>query len=1369
MPDNNENEALRGEQNRQAIPSIRGYFYQIWHSLHAWLELRDDERLYLEGAEDFDVALPDAATAVQVKDTAANVTLRSPDVKEAIQNYWTTRTNNPRRTIKFRFLTTSGIGVEQGQPFGARVAGLDLWQQCARDRQLVDQLRGFLVDHGGFTGDLLAHLRTADGATLFATLIQPITWETNAPAADAVEQAIERHLILHGERQGIGPEAATKVADRLLKEVVATIVRSDANDRYLDRAAFLKIFEDQTTVRVPLQQLAVMQAAFTAILQGGFPALPGAQALQPFPVVQTSVPPLPTQCLDRTALVTESLGKLQRLGSLILTGSSGLGKSTLAKLVCVRSPGNWLWLDLSGRHANEVTAALHELAQRSQHDRDIANIALDDLDVSPAELRKYERYLAGLFYTTRERSGNVIVTVRGEVTTSTLNRLGLALAVLHPVPRFTVADITQFAFRLGCSDPALAKSWAEIIELHTHGHPDLVHAHLSHTARQGWPPPQPEDWLVIPADVAEARRAARRLLNKQSEAQERDLLYRLSLVGRPFRRAHAIKIAEIPPSADFPGDIFDGLVGPWIEPAGADYYRVSALLEGAAAEVWSPEQRKTLHAGIARAVFTCQPLSTLDASTVTMHALQGDAEDVMLWAAVSLLQVSAESWPVVAASLGWLTFVRPTNGSGLLFAADLQTSLWSRLLQFRVAATVRPEAGESIALAWKAELDAAKPDDMLVLYRYLYALTVSIFYQVPSPPRFLLEQLSELAALEPMLRSQFGAESVMQLDEPNLQGDLLPHLFCFVAARCQSFGFLDELIDALDAIEKPLRDRLLSAISIHTQEVGPFLTSKPWTEESNRPHPDWPAGIAVLEKLFERALAWGVPELALEAARMVTIIRDETLHDFTGASAGLDQCRSRFDRSHPSLEDARATALFNHKDYAEALAIWEEILPSWLDEAGDTAVRLMFAHRAAGMAAGFLGKWQKAVRFFTEGRRLALISEETAMATGFLADAAFAFWRQGDYLRFLKDFETTLDEIEQLPDMRTDLRTLYLHKTSGQILLWLNARYTSVTGVVVMEPTPGMCSNPEPDPKVRDFVETFLDGSWLHLVSLELYLTRERTLYHHLSGRLRASTLPWVQYQFAALELSYAFRDREFAELPSDVARLMAASQFFFKHLASGRKAWEVPATTATISADAPIVDLGSEIFLAAMVSSTAGTDPFDASLTTQWKDNARGLPYEATVTKMADEFSQVLAADHRTAVGALKDANASADRRSIAAVHVTQDPSVSPDDLFVAHCFLVLALSNSSKMHDVSESLAQLLSKQWLQQVRLRFGLLFPRLTVPAIEAACREQLPGARKAAKIVLAAGEAVRVRLPASIRSEFQRLAEGPGGDTAQTRT
>ena len=66
---NTKTQGLKADPKRQAHNQLRGYLYQIWHSVNAWLGLADNEILYLEGAEDFDIASDDAATAVQVKDT----------------------------------------------------------------------------------------------------------------------------------------------------------------------------------------------------------------------------------------------------------------------------------------------------------------------------------------------------------------------------------------------------------------------------------------------------------------------------------------------------------------------------------------------------------------------------------------------------------------------------------------------------------------------------------------------------------------------------------------------------------------------------------------------------------------------------------------------------------------------------------------------------------------------------------------------------------------------------------------------------------------------------------------------------------------------------------------------------------------------------------------------------------------------------------------------------------------------------------------------------------------------------------------------------------------------------------------------------
>jgi len=54
----NEITPLASDPNRQATDTIKGYVYQAWESLHAWINLKEDEVLYLEGAEDVDLLSP---------------------------------------------------------------------------------------------------------------------------------------------------------------------------------------------------------------------------------------------------------------------------------------------------------------------------------------------------------------------------------------------------------------------------------------------------------------------------------------------------------------------------------------------------------------------------------------------------------------------------------------------------------------------------------------------------------------------------------------------------------------------------------------------------------------------------------------------------------------------------------------------------------------------------------------------------------------------------------------------------------------------------------------------------------------------------------------------------------------------------------------------------------------------------------------------------------------------------------------------------------------------------------------------------------------------------------------------------------------
>lgn len=99
---------LENDPRRAAVPTLNGFSFQIWRSIHRWVTLREGEVLFLEGAEDIDILGPGRAETIQVSETRASgpITLRSKKVLMAIGHFWEHQEKNPE-LIQFRFLSTS--------------------------------------------------------------------------------------------------------------------------------------------------------------------------------------------------------------------------------------------------------------------------------------------------------------------------------------------------------------------------------------------------------------------------------------------------------------------------------------------------------------------------------------------------------------------------------------------------------------------------------------------------------------------------------------------------------------------------------------------------------------------------------------------------------------------------------------------------------------------------------------------------------------------------------------------------------------------------------------------------------------------------------------------------------------------------------------------------------------------------------------------------------------------------------------------------------------------------------------------------------------------------------------------------------------
>jgi hypothetical protein len=316
---------------REAVAPMRGYWTQVWRSVLVWMELTEHERLYLEGAEDFDLIRGDAAETVQVKDIAGNVTLRSNDVVEAINNAWAHQQRNPRHKIKFRFLSTAGVGLEQGAPFGAGIPGLSLWRtsrlssDVSQREDAARAIGNFLVNDGKLSTALQGFISSASNQQIWQQLIAPIEWDTSAEETPEVIRQIKDRLVIMGEPGGVSPNKAEDVAEHLYATAYTTATRQ--KDRCLTRADLTRLFHDRTTVSLPA---AVAYRLLATIPQHLVPTgpLPVAVGGRSNAVGRPQL--LPPRYYARHALF-HSIGiQFASHPIVVLQGGTGVGKSIAA-------------------------------------------------------------------------------------------------------------------------------------------------------------------------------------------------------------------------------------------------------------------------------------------------------------------------------------------------------------------------------------------------------------------------------------------------------------------------------------------------------------------------------------------------------------------------------------------------------------------------------------------------------------------------------------------------------------------------------------------------------------------------------------------------------------------------------------------------------------------------------------------------------------------------------------------------------------------------------------------------------------------------------------------------------------------------------
>ena len=198
---------LLPDSERQASHIVRGYNYQAYQTILAWLKCGENEEILTEFVEDLDLVRRDAqghitdAQLTQIKNEKRRVTLNSKPAKDLIKNFFRHKKRNPDIILFMRLCTVSDRGKERKFDWVYTDNGLDLWDLIkSRKLSAADQetaiaiLKSFYSKKTSISKDALNFIQKSDSTAFLRDFVDRISWDTGPSSYADIEKDIKQVL-----------------------------------------------------------------------------------------------------------------------------------------------------------------------------------------------------------------------------------------------------------------------------------------------------------------------------------------------------------------------------------------------------------------------------------------------------------------------------------------------------------------------------------------------------------------------------------------------------------------------------------------------------------------------------------------------------------------------------------------------------------------------------------------------------------------------------------------------------------------------------------------------------------------------------------------------------------------------------------------------------------------------------------------------------------------------------------------------------------------------------------------------------------------------------------------------------------------------
>lgn len=1134
--------APKGNEAREAIDSLGGYVYQLYQSALAWMDLNDDEFLFLEVAEDYTVVARDALQGTQVKRTSGAVTINSADIIASIDSFVELQTRNPQLEVHLRHITTSSIGRERSAR--ARLGNtptLNSWRNVARFGE-VTPLRDILLS-SRISDQAKQYISSLNDDDFRERFLRRVHFDCGALQSDLLRRQLESKVIKALRERGGTASQAKQCLNSVLIFLLRKTIELNRDDRAVNKGDLESLFESATHVNINRAQLEaqtdLVNRALSAVIPKATDLISSVQL--PLSVGEFQLPPA---FAPRTEHIDRIISCLSEVGIAWVYGAAGVGKTFAAKLAARQVGGSWSLVNYRGLSSEQASQLISQLADHVSGEKFIRGILLDDLECT-LEPSAVDALLL-LLSTCKRQDILVLVTAPRPLQSDVAFGAGLSADIETKFDDFNEGDIAHILRSLGVDD----QNWAKYIRVISGGgHPQLVIAAIQSMQRSGW---NVEEFrtlnslLVGNPEVKQVRAQTRaRLLRELPDGGLR-LLERLSVTSLPFKRVLALDLARMTPEILNGGILFEQLIGTWIDQLNGERFSLSPLLSDFAANTLTADEVKTLHFNVADSLVRNQPIDPIEGDRALLSAWIGGNTAVLLRLCLSLLGSNNSDLELISPHFQFLRMLRTDQAA---YPDDENVSQIIRGAQLLILAH-SDEGASKFLVAFEcferecaSTRQAGKPDLSLVVYAKML-LSTPPFGAIPQFWR-AVERIDEFFnAPDGSIPEELLAGFSEGADVPTTVG------FMFFNQIRQTRK-IQELLPAFEFLSRRdagLRSRILRILDDPNGIVDADLyVSGAWLAEHDAETMDPENHVEIFRQLEELANGWPRQDIAVACCKYQAIIADEYGKDKEAALSILERGLDKYGATNSDLVRAKAKVYYRAEDHQASLELSANLIEGG---ANLSHVEKAFLGRDAAISAEKQGDFQTARRYYlfgAEASKSSEIADMRPMHLGLRADAALAAWHDGDRAVCLVDLVGVLAEIEEL-DPKSSLRAAHCHAIIRHVLLWLDQESSgekrTIADGTLPQIYPGIVSNPEPHSEIGERFPPIMEVSWYMLAKIECQCLLDLGIADNIDAHLKGGPVYIGQSLLMYARLEKAIRLASVELFANELENLVAFSIF---------------------------------------------------------------------------------------------------------------------------------------------------------------------------------------------------------------------------------